>query len=70
MKTLFEQLDIVERGAVACLIGASDEAAFRNYLRDTPGIAEPFTMGDAAQAYLAARLVALRLGQMEAKDGR
>lgn len=54
--SLFHQLDAAERECVALVIGATDSDGFRNLLRDTPAIAVPFNLGDAAYAYLVARL--------------
>ena len=63
---LFEQLTEDEPAAraqldvVALLVGVDNAGpSFRNYLRETPAIEGDLTMGDAARAYLTARLAAL-----------
>lgn len=54
MTHLFEQLTTDEADAVAGLLGFNAASAgFRNNLRDIPGLAKPFTIGDATRAYLA-----------------
>jgi hypothetical protein len=46
--------------AVGLLVGVDTPGpSFRNYLRDIPPLAEDWTMGDMARAYLRARLAAL-----------
>jgi hypothetical protein len=46
--------------AVGLLVGVDEPGpSFRNYLRETPDIAVPFTIGDAARAYLQQRAYAL-----------
>lgn len=69
--SLFDQLSDLERGAVAALLGATDGPGFRTYLRETPPIAEPFVLGEAARSYLRARLKALHdHGFFATQDGK
>lgn len=65
-KNLYEQL--LECGTdtqveiVGLLVGIDTVGpSFRNYLRETLAIDEPFTMGDAARAYLTGRMYAIAM---------
>lgn len=60
-KNLYEQIGKQERFALGLLIGVDSEGpSFRNYLRDVAPLLEGFTIGDAARAYLVARIAALQ----------
>lgn len=53
-KTLFDQLGEIDRGTVASLCNTTGyHHGFQNMLREIPALAEPFTIGDAARAYVA-----------------
>lgn len=53
-KSLFDQLSQVNRNLVAAVCNTTgDNSGFRTMLRDVPALAVPFTIGDAAKAYVA-----------------
>lgn len=60
-KNLFDQMGDAQRRALGLMVGVDQEgASFRNYLREVAPLPEGFTIGDAARAYLVARLAALQ----------
>lgn len=54
MNSLYDQLAVTELKSVAILIGFDSlSSGFRNNLREIEALPKPFTIGDAARAYVA-----------------